>query len=168
MTDRHVEPVKCICGSDAIPRQSIGGWFVMCGGVSWCWTGPVKKDRASAIMAWNDMMGDTQCRIGYLIRENARLISDISKLKTEMEKLHAELVTLEDDRKSSTYKISACYFPDSGEAELTYERMEDGAYIMLTVPVSDEDGERLAEVIGPCVYYDAVEKKNPNNRMEDK
>ena len=56
------------------------------------------------------------------------------------------------------YKISACYFPEQAEAELTWERLSDGAVCFLTVKITPEQGDELAKVIGPCVYYGAVKR----------
>lgn len=56
----------------------------------------------------------------------------------------------------TTYKISACYFPGTSEVELTYESLESGESCHLTLPCTHEQGESLVEVIGPCVYYNAV------------
>jgi hypothetical protein len=50
------------------------------------------------------------------------------------------------------YEITACYFPGTGEAELTY-RAESGEYCALTVPVTPEQGEKLASVVWPCVAH---------------
>ena len=54
------------------------------------------------------------------------------------------------------YKISACYFPGTGEVELSWEQLfEEQKHCALTLPVTEDQGKRLIEVIGPCVYYRA-------------
>jgi hypothetical protein len=56
----------------------------------------------------------------------------------------------------ATHKISAVYFPGSGEVELTWEDIETGEVAALTVGVSPEQGETIARVVVPCGYSDAI------------
>jgi len=58
------------------------------------------------------------------------------------------------------YEISACYFPGCGEAELTWRRVSDGRECALTVELTEEQGNELVEVIGPCVYYGAAKRRS--------
>ena len=51
-------------------------------------------------------------------------------------------------------EVTACYFPKAGEAELTWERLgEDGKRFGMTVKVTPEQGESLANVVYPCVPW---------------
>lgn len=56
----------------------------------------------------------------------------------------------------ATHKISASYFPSSGEVELTWKYIETGEEIFLTTKCSKEVGEQFVELIGTGAYYDAV------------
>ena len=53
------------------------------------------------------------------------------------------------------YLISAVYFPQSSEAEFTWENLDTGKRIMITAKVTKEQGKDIAEVIPPCVYVTA-------------
>ena len=64
------------------------------------------------------------------------------------------------------YEISACYFPGTGEAELTWRRLSDGEQCAITVSVTEEQGNELVEVIGPCVYYNARKRSDKQTRCE--
>jgi hypothetical protein len=63
----------------------------------------------------------------------------------------------------ATHKISACYYPRKGEADLTYEDIETGESVELTVKITEEEGEKLANVIPALVYQGA---KNIEPDME--
>jgi hypothetical protein len=58
-----------------------------------------------------------------------------------------------------THKISACYFPDVNEVELTWEHVETGETVHLCKTVSPAEGEQLANVVHPCVYHSAIVKE---------
>lgn len=58
----------------------------------------------------------------------------------------------------ATHKISAVYYPKSGEMDLTWEDTETGKAAYLTVKVSTEEGERVSDVVGPCVYFGATQR----------
>lgn len=48
-------------------------------------------------------------------------------------------------------KVSACYFPVAGEAELTFS---DGyETLAMTVKVNANEGNKLARIVTPCVYH---------------
>jgi hypothetical protein len=51
------KPVKCVCGKEPEVVQPLDDrreWIVTC---RWCWCGPWKKTKRSAIEAWNAVMG---------------------------------------------------------------------------------------------------------------
>jgi len=56
----------------------------------------------------------------------------------------------------ATHKISACYFPGKGEAELTWENLETHEKAFLTVKVDEETGSQIARTVMPCVYSNAT------------
>lgn len=95
-------------------------------------------------LEWREEKGPDEGEWEQLKRERARLLKEVAWWKS---------------RKEPMYKISACYFPGSGVAELTFERVDDGATVMLTVPLAPEDGARLVDVIGPCMYYTAKKRE---------
>lgn len=53
------------------------------------------------------------------------------------------------------FEISVCFFPRLEEVELTYRNIDSGKQCLLTLKCSKDQGEKLVEVIGPCVYYRA-------------
>lgn len=66
----------------------------------------------------------------------------------------------------ATHKISACYFPKSGQVELTWEDLKTGKVAFLTTSVSPNEGNQIARVISPCLYYGAVLKQQ--EKRQDK
>jgi hypothetical protein len=60
------------------------------------------------------------------------------------------------EQPQATHKISACYFPGHGIAELTWEDIASGEMADLLVNVSKEKGKAISKVVMPCVYQDAV------------
>jgi len=57
---------------------------------------------------------------------------------------------------TATHRISACYFPKAGEADLFWQRIEDGKSTAMTVKVTAEQGKALADVVWPCIEWDAI------------
>jgi hypothetical protein len=53
-------------------------------------------------------------------------------------------------------KVTACYFPDAGEADLSWER--GAKKVGLTVKVTHKQGIELAAVVWPCIEWDATSK----------
>ena len=53
----------------------------------------------------------------------------------------------------ATHKVSACYFPGIGIAELTWENIETGKSFGMTVNVTKDQGKALSEIMLPCVYH---------------
>lgn len=51
--------------------------------------------------------------------------------------------------------VTACYFPGKGEADLTWERNEDGARFAMTVKVTEDQGKALSNVVYPCIFWSA-------------
>jgi len=51
-------------------------------------------------------------------------------------------------------QVTACYFPKTGDAELSWER--NGKSLSMTVPVTPEQGRALADIVWPCVFWPAV------------
>jgi hypothetical protein len=51
--------------------------------------------------------------------------------------------------------VTACYFPFTGDAELSWERVRDGQSFAMTVPVTPEQGRALAKVVWPCINWRA-------------
>lgn len=59
-----------------------------------------------------------------------------------------------------THKISAVYFPGMGEVEATWEDIETGETAAVTFKVNEETGNKIAKVVPPCVYSEAVISNN--------
>lgn len=74
-------------------------------------------------------------------------------LHEENKRLAAENAELREKR--AMLSISAVYWQKDGTAELTWEDIESGNRCDMTVPVTPKQGERLSEVVLPCVYYGA-------------
>jgi len=56
----------------------------------------------------------------------------------------------------ATHKISAVYFPSSGEVELTIEDIDTGELVYFTAPVNEKIGKAISKVVPACVYVGAV------------
>lgn len=76
-----------------------------------------------------------------------------SEMEREVQFLRKEL---ERARKNeATHKISAVYYPKTGQTELTFEDLDTMEVAAFTVHLSKSVGEKLAEVVPPCVYSKA-------------
>lgn len=64
--------------------------------------------------------------------------------------------------KKPTHEISACYFPGVGECEFTWEDIETGKRLHLTVKVDEKFGNEMVELVPACVYSKAVVKPDGN------
>jgi hypothetical protein len=56
----------------------------------------------------------------------------------------------------ASHRISVCYFPGTGEVELTWEDISTGKQAALTTTVSEVEGVQLSECVSACVYHDAT------------
>lgn len=74
---------------------------------------------------------------------------------SELEYLLQIIKRLDNEQDKLEYNISASYFPAKMEVELTWECIETGKTAWLTAKVTQEDGERISEVLCPCVYHKA-------------
>ena len=59
----------------------------------------------------------------------------------------------------ATHEITACYFPGTGEIELTWRNIETDETAALTAKVDEETGNQIATVVMPCVYSGAIVRK---------
>lgn len=56
----------------------------------------------------------------------------------------------------ATHRITACYFPSVGEADLTWEDINTHMTAAMTVKVTPEQGNQLAEVVPACVFWEGA------------
>jgi len=84
--------------------------------------------------------------------------------KEYFRKKFADLEKQFDDllNKKPTHEISACYFPGVGECEFTWEDIETGKRLHLTVKVDEKFGNEMVELVPACVYSKAVVKPDGN------
>ncbi len=59
----------------------------------------------------------------------------------------------------ATHEITACYFPNTGEVELTWEDIETHEKVEIIAKVNKKTGEQISRVVMPCVYHGAVIKR---------
>lgn len=52
--------------------------------------------------------------------------------------------------------VTACYFPGTGDAELSWKRLSDGKSFAMTVKVTEKQGKALSDVVYPCVFWRAT------------
>jgi len=67
----------------------------------------------------------------------------------------------------ATHEITACYFPGTGEVELTWRDVETDTTVALTAKVDEQTGNQIAKVVMPCLYSGAVVKKRNENEAGD-
>lgn len=60
----------------------------------------------------------------------------------------------------ATHEITSCYFPRTGEVELTWKNLETGKSVFLTTRVDSKTGNKIAEVVPACVYHPAIVREN--------
>ena len=106
---------------------------------------------------------------GKLIDDSTEWADTLHAAATELRRQHARIEELEEQLSAigagevnaahpaegvPALEVTACYFPKSGEAYLTWERLgEDGKRFGMTVKVTPEQGEALANVVYPCVPW---------------
>jgi hypothetical protein len=61
----------------------------------------------------------------------------------------------------ATHEITACYFPGTGEVELTWRDLQTGETAGMTAKVSKKIGEKIASVVYPCVNNPVIIKSPP-------
>lgn len=66
-----------------------------------------------------------------------------------------ETATTQGASDKAELNVTACYFPGTGNADLTWKRLSDGKSFAMTVKVSPEQGKALANVVYPCIYWKA-------------
>lgn len=63
------------------------------------------------------------------------------------------------EKRIATLKVSVAYFPNSHEADLSWESLDTHEEVRITVPIDDEAGTKLAGLVPCCVYHYATSKE---------
>lgn len=82
-------------------------------------------------------------------------LDDLSNAQIELE----DAMALKERFTRPDFRVSAVYFPGTGEAELSYEN-NDGETLAIVVKVNKPTGEAIARHLMPCIYQTAEIKYN--------
>jgi len=95
---------------------------------------------------------------------------EVKELPGERSCWEKDIRKVEDVSKSNekqlkaTHRISACYYPQKNECEFSWENLETGeACFLLVGNVTEEFGDRIAEVVPCCIYHYATFKSLEDN-----
>ena len=62
-----------------------------------------------------------------------------------------------------THRISAVWWPQRGEVELTWRDLETDEEAFLIAKVDDEQGEQIASTVSLCSYHNAINMQDNSN-----